>query len=60
MECHAAGCAAHAHMQTIMQHLEVVLVDLSQMCFSPHKARQVLPTLGGVEPSKPGAAAGDS
>lgn len=48
--------AAHAHMQAIMQQLEVVLEDMSQMCLSPHKARQVLPTLGPVEPSKPGAA----
>lgn len=40
-----------------MQQLEVVLVDLAQMCLSPYKAWQVLPTLGGMEPSKPGAAA---
>jgi len=38
--------------QVILDKLEVVLDDLAEMCTSPVKARQVLPRLGAIEPSR--------
>ena len=50
-ELHAIDHAYATH-QVVMRKLDAVLDDLAKMCGSPAKARQVLPTLGAVEPSK--------